>query len=393
MNIVLVTPWKLSDINGVSKAVTMLSCEFQKKGHGITVLLPQGENTIGPIETVDNIVVQGIYLRLPYSDIRPLRAFVSFWLFLPSTLYQLFRFLSRLKVDVVEIQFPLANMFYFAILRLVSRWKFVVVYQGSDAHLLDRWSAMDRRLVKGILRTADCVVAVSQTLHDKVAAVFPDLKLKKTCVVPNGAPLDKIARHEFSEPAGTLPADYILSVGHLIRRKGFDVVIDALRLVREQGVTINLVVAGEGEERESLIRLADQCGVRPNVHLLGSQSHEQVLTLMKRSLFFVLASRAEGLPLVVAEAMACGKTVVATNVDGTSEIVEDGRTGILVPPENAPALAAAVMKLYTDSATRDAFAREARDRALREYNWEAIANRHLNLFGVALSCVTSHAAI
>ena len=380
MNILLVTPWKLTELNGVSKVLTMLSRQFRQKGHGVTVLLPGGENRLRTIETVENVLVYGIYLRVPYSETAPIRAIVSFCLFFPFTVYQLFRLLSRLKIDVVAIQFPLAHMFYFAILRVLLRWKLVVVYHGSDAHLLHRWSSKDRRLVKFLLETADCVIAVSKTLLNKVSTVFPELKLKKSCVVPNGAPLDLIAQAAPPKHEGSFPSDYVFSAGHLIRVKGFDVVIEALRLARDQGVEINLVVAGEGEERETLIRLADRCGVLQNLYLLGNQSHEQVLRLMKNCLFFVLPSRAEGLPLVIAEAMACGKAVVATRVDGSAEIVQDGRTGLLVASEDAPSLAQALIKLYTDSVLRDTLAKQGKERALREYNWEAIANQYLKLF-------------
>lgn len=380
MNILHVTPWKITDLNGISKVVTMLSRQFREKGHGVTVLVAQGENRVQIVETVENVIVHGIYLRLPYSRTAPIRAVVAFCLFFPFTLYQLYRLLSRLKIDVVAIQFPLAVMFYFAILRILCRWKLVVVYHGSDAHLLPNWSSMDRRLVKFLLKTADCVTAVSKTLHAKVATVFPDLELKKVCVVPNGAPLELIAQAIPLKHEESLPSDYVLSVGHLIRRKGFDVVIDAMRLARDRGVEMNLVVAGEGEEREALTRLADQYGILQNLYFLGNQSHEQVLQLMKNCLFFVLASRAEGLPLVIAEAMACGKAVVATNVDGSAEIVQDGRTGLLVASDDAPSLAKALIKLCTDSVVRDTFARHGKERVLQEYNWGAIANRYLKLF-------------
>lgn len=380
MNILHVTPWKLTDLNGISKVVTMLSRKFLEKGHGVTVLAAGGENRLRIIETVETIVVHDIYLRVPYSKTAPVRALVAFCVFFPFTMYQLFQLLSRLKIDVVVIQFPLAHMFYFAILRIVSRWKLVLVYHGSDAHLLHSWSSKDRRLVKFLLETADCVVAVSKTLHEKVSTVFPGLKLKQSCVVSNGAPLDLIAQADPYKHEGAFPPNYVFSAGHLIHRKGFDIVIEAMRLARDHGVEINLVVAGEGEEREALTQLAGRSGVLRNLYLLGNQSHEQVLRLMKSCLFFVLASRAEGLPLVIAEAMACGKAVVATNVDGSAEIVQDGRTGLLVASDDAPSLAKALIQLSTDSVMRDTLARHGKERALQEYNWEAIANRYLTLF-------------
>ena len=85
------------------------------------------------------------------------------------------------------------------------------------------------------------------------------------------------------------------------------------------------------------------------------------------------------MPLVIAEAMACGRAVVASNVDGVPEIVQDGTTGLLVPTEDPASLALALIKLYSDTAFRDALAKQGKEWALREYNWEAIANRYLGL--------------
>ena len=98
---------------------------------------------------------------------------------------------------------------------------------------------------------------------------------------------------------------------------------------------------------------------------------------MKSCLAFVLASRAEGMPLVIAEAMACGKAVIASDVDGVPEIVHDGTTGILVPAENSGALAEGLIRLYSDSTFRETLAKQGKEWACREYNWESIAHRYL----------------
>lgn len=86
------------------------------------------------------------------------------------------------------------------------------------------------------------------------------------------------------------------------------------------------------------------------------------------------------MPLVIAEAMACGKAVVATNVDGAPEIVVEGRTGLLVETENAHDLAEALIKVYRDSELRERFGREGKKRAKEVFAWESIAIRYLQLF-------------
>jgi glycosyltransferase involved in cell wall biosynthesis len=95
---------------------------------------------------------------------------------------------------------------------------------------------------------------------------------------------------------------------------------------------------------------------------------------------FCLPSLSEGLPTVVCEAMACGRAVVATAVDGTPEIVDDGATGLLVPPRDATSLATALERLLGDDALRLRLEDEALTRARRTYTWAANARAHVDLY-------------
>ena len=141
-----------------------------------------------------------------------------------------------------------------------------------------------------------------------------------------------------------------------------------------------LVVAGDGAERFNLVRLAQESGISANVHFIGNKSQEEVLELMKNCQFFVLASRAEGMPLVIAEAMACGKAVVSTNVDGIPEIVQDELTGLLVEPEDIESLAACLIRLHQDPVLRKTLGSAGKEAAWRDYNWENIGDKYLQLF-------------
>jgi len=377
VNILVVSPWPLSHTGGVTSAVSMLSREFAKKGHTATVLVTDGANRPTLLEERHGVPVYGMYLRVPCSDRAPLRAIVSFFIMLPVTLCRLHRFLARHRIQGIVVQYPLAPSFYFALLRWLNSWKLVVVYQGSDAHELHQWRPIERRLVVRLLAAADCVIAVSRTLLEKVSHVFPGLRLKRSCLIPNGAPLDLLDRLQTAPASGTLPVSYVLTAGRLIHRKGIDVLIEAVRQVRQKGTDLELVVAGDGPERNNLQELATRAGVSAHIRFLGDQSQEQVLQLMKHCLFFVLASRAEGLPLVIAEAMACEKAVIATNVDGVPDIVEHARTGLLVQPEDPQSLADALIKLHENAVWRQDLAKAAREWAIVQFSWESIADRYL----------------
>jgi len=377
MNIMLVTPWRPSLTGGISTVIARLTEEFQKKGHGVSIVVADQENRLRQIEMLDSTPVYGMYLRSPVSSKYPVRAVVMCWIWFPLTMMQLIWLVWRKRPDAILIQYPLPAMFYFGILKRLIRTVLFVTYQGNDAHDLALWDSREQRLIRFLLEKTDLVLAVSRTLLAKVESVLPDLHLNRKRFLPNGAPLDIIVAVKTVQAIGDLPSEYMLTAGHLIHRKGIDLVIDALRVARDRGVILQLVVAGDGPERENLVRHAREQGVLEQIRFLGNRSHGQVLALMKSCLFFVLASRAEGMPLVIAEAMACGKAVVASNVDGVPEIVEDGTTGILVPPEDSVSLASGLIKLYSDATLRETLAKQGKEWAFREYNWEAIAHRYL----------------
>lgn len=379
MNIMLVTPWRPSLTGGVSTVVRRLMSEFRKQGHAITIFVADRENCLREIEILDGAAVYGMYLRSPVSSTHPMRAILMCYLWFPFTLLQLLWLARRQHVDAVVIQYPLPAMFYFGIVKRLYGSVLFVTYQGNDAHDLALWDPREQRLVRFLLEQADLVSAVSRTLLSKVESVLKSVHLRRRQLLPNGAPLDVIESVEQVEVDGDLPPNFLLTAGHLIHRKGIDVVISSLQEAKRRGVLLHLVVAGDGPERENLERQSRDQGVSNQVRFLGNQSQRQVLALMKSCLVFVLASRAEGMPLVIAEAMACGKAVVATDVDGVPEIVQDGVTGVLVPPDDPIALASGLIRVHSDDVLRCSLAGRGKEWACREYNWEVIATRYLGL--------------
>lgn len=343
----------------------------------MSIFVADRNNCLRQIETLDDTPVYGMYLRAPVSSGHPIRAIIMYYLWFPLTVLQLLWFAHRRQLDAILIQYPLPAMYYFEIVKRTWGGILSITYQGNDAHDLSLWSPREQRLVRSLLERADMVIGVSRTLLSKVESVFNGIQLKRKQLLPNGAPLDVIETVEGGVVDPSLPTHYLLTAGHLIHRKGIDIVIASLREAKQRGVCLHLVVAGDGPERENLIRQSNELGVADQVTFLGNQIHEQVLRLMKSCLAFVLASRAEGMPLVIAEAMACGKAVIASNVDGVPEIVQDGVTGILVPPDNADALASGLIRLCTDSILREMLSRQGKEWACREYNWEGIATRYL----------------
>lgn len=152
----------------------------------------------------------------------------------------------------------------------------------------------------------------------------------------------------------------IVCAARLEQEKSVQTLIAAMAILKKQGVAAHCVIAGEGAEKTALQSQIDQENLSQNVHLLGFRN--DVLSLMNAGEIFVLPSLAEPFGLVILEAMALGKPVIATNTGGPPEIIDDGTTGILVPPGDANALAKALHTLIADKPVRDGFGQAGRER-------------------------------
>jgi glycosyltransferase involved in cell wall biosynthesis len=165
-------------------------------------------------------------------------------------------------------------------------------------------------------------------------------------VIPNvtgGLPIEPVNGVE-GEPG------YLLFVGRLRIRKGVEVLLEALKDLRVLHPAVRLRIAGDGEHRERLERSKSGLDLGEAVVFLGSCDAGRVRRLLAGAAALVVPSIYEGMPLVVLEAMAAGVPVVASAVSGIPEVVVDGETGWLVPPENPKALAAALDEVLTGPA-------------------------------------------
>lgn len=241
-----------------------------------------------------------------------------------------------------------------------------------------------RRMEKGAYRVAEralaplasrtiCVCEAEATLARTVGAA------RRVRVVYNGI-----------EPPGEIPVDPTVRVlgakGPLVgvlsglrSGKGLETMIDALSRLHSAGSHAQLVVAGEGQERDRLERLAAERGVAESVHLLG-QSPDPYAFLGALDVF-VLPSWAESFPYSVLEAMAAGRPIVATNVGGVPEAIEDGASGLLVPPRDAPRLTEAVAALLDDGERSTELGKAAKARRARRFGLSTMVADTLSVYG------------
>jgi glycosyltransferase involved in cell wall biosynthesis len=159
-----------------------------------------------------------------------------------------------------------------------------------------------------------------------------------------------------------------LNVAGMSRRKGHELLLDALADLRHRGIPFRAVLVGDGEERGRIEAHAAALGLRePEVHFAGALGQDAVPLEYRNADVFCLPSYAEGVPTVLMEAMASELPVVGTHIMGVPELIEHERSGLLVPPARADALADALARLAQDPELRARLGRAARERVEREF--------------------------
>jgi glycosyltransferase involved in cell wall biosynthesis len=232
-------------------------------------------------------------------------------------------------------------------------------------------------------RQADTAVAVSSVAASDLSRLAA-LPLERIRVLHNGIDVDRYAdpdpaaaREELVQSL-SLPADSRLVVLPAVLRqgKGHDLLLDALPELRRRVPRVHVLFAGAGPLEDELRRRAEVHGDR--VCFLGHRT--DMPALMAASDLVVLPSRSEALPTVLMEAAAAGRPVVATRVGGVPEVVEDGATGLLVPPGDPDGLAAAMGRLLQDAGMARDLGARARRRAAASFSLERQAERTLALW-------------
>ncbi len=160
----------------------------------------------------------------------------------------------------------------------------------------------------------------------------------------------------------------LLTVGRMASVKGIPVLLEAIKQLQDGHPDIKLTVVGDGPEREDFQRRASELGIAERVDFVGYQSQAQVRERLSETDVFVLPSFAEGVPVVLMEAMAAGVPVVTTRIAGVGELVDDGASGRLVPPGDKDCLADAINELLNDADKRNAFGQAGRAKVAAEFN-------------------------
>jgi len=277
--------------------------------------------------------------------------------------------------DIIHANWSLAGLAALAS-KPKHRLPYIITVQGSDV-LKTIKKPFIRPFVGLALKKADHVIALSNDL--KKTTVQFGVPQEKIAVIPNG-----ININSFPNGSNEERKNQILYVGSLIKRKGVDYLIDAMKILHSKIPDYSLIIVGEGDERENLEKMIRDYGLKDCVRFLGSKPQQEVGSLMRESKVFVLPSLEEGQVVVLVEALASGTPCVGSRVGGIKDVIQNG-VGILFEPGNVIQLADAIIDLISNDVMWQTTSEKARQRAITEYDWDILTSKIIEIYHKVLS--------
>ena len=370
MRICLYTNTALPKLGGQEMVVDALARQFHALGHDVVVLAPQPRR---PLRAND--------ASLPYEVIRHPRFYSTHYL-VDWYRWWLLRLYRSHRFEVLHCHGVYPSGYLAALSRPYLPVPVVITSHGGDVFTGNRHLArpvLRQRHVQS-LESADALVAISRFLENDYRLLCP--QARRVMTIPNGVHLEPFATRA-ARPEGLIPAiqagKYMLFLGRLKRRKGVDVLLQALPLLSSQD-DVQLVVAGQGEEQPALEAQSLRLGLTNRVHFVGRVSGSAKIYLLQNALCMVVPScLAEAFGLVVLESYAAGVPVIATQMPGLEELVQPGQTGFSVPAESPVDLAQSLREALGDRSRTRLMGEQARQ-TCQDFDWQVIARRHLNLY-------------
>ena len=368
MKIAMVSPYDFTWPGGVTAHVTQLARALDRSGHEVQVLAPHSPSR--ECQDADLLVPLGRSVPLP-SGGSIARVSLSWWLY-----PKIRALLKREQFDIIHLHEPMAPLLPLCVLEFSKAVNVGTFHASYSRQHLYR---MTHPIIKRWHQRLHGNIAVSKAARRYVNNTFPgDYE-----IIPNG-----IDFNHFSADVAPLPQYQdgklnILFVGRLEKRKGLQYLLDAYGKLKWELPDIRLIVVGPGNPDKESYRIMSSHNLQ-DVEFVGRVSYEDLPRYYASAdIFCSPATGAESFGIVLLEAMAAGKPVVASDIEGYRGILTDGEQGLLVPKKDSDALAKALEVLARDPELRRRLGGQG-NRSAEEYRWEVVAGQVENYYDSCL---------
>jgi phosphatidylinositol alpha-1,6-mannosyltransferase len=288
--------------------------------------------------------------------------------------------LKSVQMDLIDAQFVAPSGVIAALTPRAAPFV-VTVHRWDILEFPHRWP-MARAATLMALNSARGIIAVGRTIMDEAMKLLKPSS--RTLLLPNAVDTQRfrpgLDLGNLKRGLG-IPEDHlvVLSVGHLVPRKGFQFLVQAMATMRDSEKTW-LVIVGAGPMREELKKMGDRLGLENRLKLPGAVDNSILPRYYDMADIFAMPSLSEGHCVSILEGMASGKPIVASAIGANAESVVDGYNGFLVPVGNIMALCRSISRLLNDSSLRIEFGRNSRERAIREFPWSRRVDRLVDFY-------------
>ena len=371
MKIALVSPYDFAYPGGVANHISSLGHHLAEMGHDVRVIAPASK----AITSLGDMFIPG---GKPHSI--PTSGSIARVTISPRLPPSVKTMLNEENFDVIHLHEPLMPSLCFHVLRC-SRTVNIGTFHAFDGRGYSFSKPLSPLILKVLVSKLDGRIAVSKPAMDFVSKHFPG----SYEIIPNGvdtghfspdvAPIDEFCDGKLN----------ILFVGRLEKRKGADYLLEAYQRIKRCMPNSRLIIVGPGTRlRHKYEKQVRQSGLE-DVVFAGYASYGELPRYYKTAdIFCAPATGWESFGIVLLEAMAVGKPIVASNIEGYASLITHGVEGLLVPPKDEDSLTRALTSLMTDESLRQQMGARGRVKA-KKYDWKYIAQRVLNYYITVLS--------
>jgi len=354
-------------VGGSGIFATRLGVELAKRGHEAHFITYER-----PVAIQDQDY-ENVYVHLVSVVEYPLFKYPPYTVALGS---EMFRVTEQQDLDLLHVHYALPHSTAAFLAREITGKPYVATLHGSDVTILGSdCSYMPVNTLS--LERADAVTAVSKFIAREARERLGISKEIK--VIPNFVDSDRFVPAPCVDPEMLEKRDVVVThISNFRPVKRIEDLVYAMSIVTKEAPGARLVLVGNGPERHKIERLVDQLDIRRNVQFTGYRS--DVPNLLRCSDIVVLCSETESTPLTLLEGMSCGLPVVATDVGGIPEIVDDGVNGFLVPLKHPEAIAERILELNADLGLRKRLGDAARGTVMKRYTVDKIVGQYTEVY-------------
>lgn len=371
MKVVILTSTFSPTIGGAEVVIAELSNALHNLGVDVTIIAPRLVRENHAYNAYSTLTV-----NVPVKRIRLIRQVHATLKFGRSA-------------NVVHAHFLYPSGFVGLIHKYFLRKPCVVTMHGADIQV-DKSTGYGKRIdwrldliIKFVLRNVDVLIAPSKLLAEEAIKAGADPS--KVHIIPNGVDISRfnpsISGKMIRKRLGIGPDEHVvLTISRFHPKKGHAFLVKAIPMVLKEFPDTKFVLCGEGPEKQTIINMVKSLGLFKNVLFAGFIDEKEKPMYYAAADVFALPSLVEGAPIVILEALASGKPLVASRTGNIPELVRDGVSGILVNPQDTVQIAKAIIRYLENPSLREIGGITGREEIVKNYSWETIAKKTLALY-------------